>query len=114
MVAKQQAEHGGQKRSKYNVGEPISSYGIEWRSLSQNPYIDDIVFSNHTLYVRLRPHRQRLGNGPQPSFRNMVVKLLALRLSAIDVRLKFNFSHYVARHNLMSTYLTSPMLPNLA
>ena len=48
-------------------------------------YIDDIVFSNQTLYFQLRPHRQKVGNAPPPSFRNMVVKLLALRPSAIDV-----------------------------
>ena len=84
-VVKLQAEHGGQKRSKHNVREPISAYGIEWCSFRQNPYIDDIVFSNKTLYVQLRPHRQKVGNGPLPSFLNMVAKLLSARLSAIDV-----------------------------
>ena len=43
------AEHGGQKHPKYIVGEPISSYGIEWCSLSQNPYVDDIAFSKQTI-----------------------------------------------------------------
>ena len=114
MVVKHQAEHGGHKLSKYNVEEPISSYGTEWCSFSQNSYIDDIVFLNHTLYVRLRPNRQKVGKGPNPSFRNMLVKLLALRLSAIDVRPEFNSSHYVTRHNLRQAYLTNPTLPNLA
>ena len=85
IVAKHRAEHGRQKRPKCNVGEPILSYGIELCSFSQNPCVDDIVFSNQTLYVRLRPHRQKIGNGPPPSSRNMMVKLLALRLSAIDL-----------------------------
>ena len=49
VVVKRQAEHGGLKRPKYNVGEHISSYGIEWCSFSQNPYIDDIAFSKQTL-----------------------------------------------------------------
>ena len=76
VVVKRQAEQGGQKRPKYNVGEPISSYGIEWCSFSQNPFIDDIAFSKQTLYIRLRPHRQKLENGPPPSFRNLVLKLV--------------------------------------
>ena len=38
-----QVEHAGQKRAKYNVGKPISLYEIEWCSLYQNPYVDDIV-----------------------------------------------------------------------
>ena len=80
-----QVEHAGQKRPKYNVGEPISLYGMEWCSLCKNPYVDDIVFSYQTSYVRLRPHRQTVRNGPPPSFQNMVVKLAALTLSAIDV-----------------------------
>ena len=84
VVVKHQAEHGGQKCPKYNAGEPISSCGIEWCSFSQNPYIDDIAFSKQTLYVRLRPHRQKVGNGPPPSFRNWMVKLIALRLRATD------------------------------
>ena len=66
VVVKHQAGQGGQNIPKYNVGEPISSYGIEWCSFIQNPYIDDIVFSNQTLYFRLRPHRQKVGNGPAP------------------------------------------------
>ena len=81
-----------------NVGEPISSYGIKWRSFSQNPCIDDAVFSNQTLYFRFRPHRQKVENAPTPDFRNLVVKLQ--RLSAIHVRQEFNSSHHVARHNL--------------
>ena len=43
VVVKRQVEHGGQKRTKHNVGEPIlygieftlNSYGIEWCSLSR-------------------------------------------------------------------------------
>ena len=84
VVIKHQ-EYGGQNVPKYSVAEPTSSYGIEWCSFSQNPYIDDIVFSKHTLYVRLRPHRQKVGHGPPPSSRNLVVKLLAQRPSAMDV-----------------------------
>ena len=30
-------------RAKYNVGKPVSLYEIEWCSLYQNPYVDDIV-----------------------------------------------------------------------
>ena len=85
VFVKLQVEHAGQKRPKYNVGEPISLYGLEWCSLCQNPYVDDIVFSYQTSYVRLRPHRQEVGKGLPPSFQNMVVKLPALTLSAIDV-----------------------------
>ena len=70
VVVERQAEHGGQKRPKDNVGGPISSHGIEWCSSNQNPDIDDIAFSKQTLYVRLRPHCKKVGNGPPPSFHN--------------------------------------------
>ena len=39
VVIKHEAEHGGQNVSKYNVGETISAYGIEWCSFSQTPYL---------------------------------------------------------------------------
>ena len=71
LVIEYHAKHGGKQRSKYNAGDPISSFGIEWCLFSQNPHISDSVFSNKTL--------------SPPSFRNLVVNLLALRLSAMDV-----------------------------
>ena len=53
VVVKRQAEHGGQKRPKYDVGEPISSYGIKWCSFSQNPYVDVLRFQNK-LYMHIK------------------------------------------------------------
>ena len=48
IIVKHQPEHEGQKVPKHNVGESISSYGIEWCPFSQNPCIDVTVFSNQT------------------------------------------------------------------
>ena len=39
VVVKHLAEHGGKTVLKYNVGEPISSYRIEWNSFIQNQHI---------------------------------------------------------------------------
>ena len=83
VVVKRQTEHEGQKCPQYNIGE--TSYEIECRLFSRNLYIDDITFSEQTSYVRLHHHRQKVGNGPPCSLRNLVVKLLVLRFSAIDV-----------------------------
>ena len=85
VFEKLQVEHAHQKLPKYNIEEHISLYGIEWCSLCQNPHVHDIVFSYQTSYVRLRPHRRKVGNGCHCSFQKMVVKLPALMLSAIDV-----------------------------
>ena len=51
VFVKLQVEHAGQKRPKYNVGEPIYLYGMELCSLCRNPYEDDIVFSYQTSNV---------------------------------------------------------------
>ena len=44
LYCKHQAENGGPKVPKYNVGELISSSGIDSYSLCQNQRLDDIVF----------------------------------------------------------------------
>ena len=51
VVAKQQAEHVGQKVPKSNAEEPISYFWIERHPFCQNPCLDDNVLKSEFIFT---------------------------------------------------------------